>query len=625
MRAAEFPPITDAERALTAVPGEPNAPAVVLFKKSEFLMLGYGTRGQISSSFLVEVRTKILTEEGKNLGEVSIAHSDFVRLQGFQGRTVLPDGRVLLLPDDAKFERKVSTRQKRSVTSVAFPGVTVGAILDYRYELRFDSMYFLEPWYFSDELPVLHSEVTFKIPAEVRAKAWSSDPYKVGLHTESRQTTLGTEVRVWADNLPSVPDEPYGVPFVDLATQMMLLPTVYQTAYEHTELMASWESVCRLFDELYQKARRKEGDAVKQARGLAATGGAQQKAEAVFRFVRDTIETEDGEGIWGGEGSSVGKTLADRRGTTPDKALLLQTMLDAVGISSRLVWAAGRSQGQIDPQLANPAWFDRVLVAAEIDGRRVFLDPSDRSLAFGQLQYDYEGTPAVLVDKKKPETVVLPETPFDQNARRAVVDLTLDAEGSLVGTGELVLTGHHAWERIDWQDDDAKTLEAWKEWLDDRYKGFVVSDVKFDERPDERRVQLTWKLAQREEDVLGDETSLVPSRPLGPVSQPFVQAAELRRSPVVFDYPDRDEVELRLQWPEGWRVDTAPTLIKQEREQGAFVLEVEEKTAERTLVVRRRFELHARRIARTQDFEAVRSLFAAVEKSDAQTLALVRR
>ncbi|HBL25985.1 MAG TPA: hypothetical protein DD490_04030, partial [Acidobacteria bacterium] len=264
-------------------------------------------------------------------------------------------------------------------------------------------------------------------------------------------------------------------------------------------------------------------------------------------------------------------------------------------------------------------------VAAEIDGRRVFLDPSDRSLAFGQLQYDYEGTPAVLVDKKKPETVVLPETPFDQNARRAVVDLTLDAEGSLVGTGELVLTGHHAWERIDWQDDDAKTLEAWKEWLDDRYKGFVVSDVKFDERPDERRVQLTWKLAQREEDVLGDETSLVPSRPLGPVSQPFVQAAELRRSPVVFDYPDRDEVELRLQWPEGWRVDTAPTLIKQEREQGAFVLEVEEKTAERTLVVRRRFELHARRIARTQDFEAVRSLFAAVEKSDAQTLALVRR
>jgi len=625
VRAVEFPPVTDAERALTAVPGEPNAPAVVLFKKSEFLMMGYGTQGQVSSSFLVKARTKILTEEGKSLGEVSIAHSGFVRLQGFQGRTVLPDGRVLPLPADAKFERKLSARQKRSVTSVAFPGVTVGAILDYQYELRFDSMYYLEPWYFSDELPVLHSEVTFKIPAEVRAKAWSSDPYKVGLHNESHQTTIGTEVRVWADNLPSIPDEPFGVPFPDLATQMMLLPTVYQTAYEHTELMASWESVCRLFDEVYQKSQRKEGDAVKKARALAGSGGARQKAEAIFRFVRDEIETEDGDGIWGGEGSTVGKTLADQRGNSAEKALLLQTMLDAAGIGSRLVWAADRDRGQIDPQLANPAWFDRVLVAAEIEGQRVFLDPSDASLAFGQIQYGYEGTPAVLVDRKKPETVVLPETPFDQNTRRAVVDLTLDATGALAGTGELVLTGHHAWERIDWQDDDAKTLEAWKEWLDGRSKGFVVSDVKFDERPDEKRVTLTWKLAQREEDVLGDETSLVPSQPLGPVSQPFVQAGNQRRSPVVFDYPDRDEVELRLHWPEGWSVDASPALTKQERAEGGFLVEMEEKPAERTLVYRRRFDVRTRRIAKTQEYESVRALYAAVEKSDAQPLALVRR
>lgn len=48
--AADFPPITDRERSLATVAGEPNAPAVVLFKKSEFLMMGYGTRGAISSS-----------------------------------------------------------------------------------------------------------------------------------------------------------------------------------------------------------------------------------------------------------------------------------------------------------------------------------------------------------------------------------------------------------------------------------------------------------------------------------------------------------------------------------------------------------------------------------------------
>jgi hypothetical protein len=623
--AADFPPVTDQERALTAVPGEPNAPAVVLFRKSEFLMMGYGNQGQVSSILQVKARTKILTEQGKSLGEVSVPHSGFVRLQGFQGRTILPDGRVLPLPADAKFERKLSTRQKRSVTSVAFPGVEVGAILDYQFELRFDTMYYLEPWYFSDELPVLYSEVIFKVPLEVQAKAWSSDPFKAGLQTETRKTSIGSEVRVWAQNLPSIPDEPYGVPFADLATQMMLLPTGYGDGYQVVRLMESWESVCKLFDEVYQKAQRKEGDAVKKAREIAgkASAGARPRAEAIYRFVRDEIATEELGGVSLDEGSTVGKTLADKRGDYAEKALLLQTMLDAAQVGARLVWAADRWRGQIDPQLPNPGWFDRVLVAAEIDGQRVFLDPSDPSLGFGQIRYGYEGTPALIFDRKKPETVVLPETPFDQNGQRAVIDLTLDETGTLAGTGELVLTGHHAWERIDWKDDDAKTLEAWEEWLADRSKGFAVSDVRFEEKPDERLVRLTWKLAQHEEDVLGDEASLVPSRPLGPSAQPFVQ--DKRRTPILFSYADREEVELRLHWPEGWRVDTLPTLTKQERSAGAFVVEVEEKAAERTLVYRRRFELRHRKVASTQDYEAVRALFAAVEKSDAQPLALVRR
>lgn len=626
--AADFPPVTDAERSLTAVPKEPNAPAVVLFRKSEFLMMGYGSQARTSSTLLVSARTKILTEEGKSQGEVSVAHSNFVRLRGFQGRTILPDGRILPLPADARFERKVSKRQKRSVTSVAFPGVQVGAILDYQFELRFDSMFYLEPWYFSDELPVLHSEVVFKIPSEVRAAAWRSDPLQIGFKTESEVTSDGTRVRVWAQNLPSVPDEPFSAPFSDLAMQMLLLPVSYNNGYEVVPLLESWESVCKLYDESsYEKALRKDGDAVKRAREIAgkAGGGSRQRAEAIYRFVRDEIATEDLAGVDLREGASVGKTLADRRGDSADKALLLQAMLGAVQIKARPVWAAHRWRGEVDLQAANPAWFDRVLVAAEIDGQRIFLDPADPSLGFGQLQSGYEGTPAVIHDRKSPEKVVLPETPFDRNGRRAVIDLTLDEAGALAGTGELLLTGHPAWERIDWQEDEARTLEAWQKWLDESYPGFVVSGVQFEERPEERTVKLTWRLAQREEDVLGDEASLVPSQPLGPVRQPFVQEPGKRRSPVLFSYADLDEVELRLRWPEGWKVETLPGDAHYERPLGAIVVDVETREAERSLVYRRRFEMRRRKLGNTHDYEAVRSLYAAAEKSDAQPLALVRR
>ena len=88
--------------------------------------------GLLSRSFTIEVRRKILTEEGKKYGEAVVFHSKQSKLQDLQGRTVLPDGREVPLPKDAVFKRRLSRSEKQFVTSIAFPAVEVGAILDYR-------------------------------------------------------------------------------------------------------------------------------------------------------------------------------------------------------------------------------------------------------------------------------------------------------------------------------------------------------------------------------------------------------------------------------------------------------------------------------------------------------------
>jgi len=624
LAAEAFPPITEKERALASVAGEPNAPAVVLFKKAEFLMWGYDYQGAISSRLLVQERRKILTEQGKDLAEVAVAHNDFIRLAGFKGRTILPDGREIPLDSDARFERKRSKRHGRRVTTVTFPSVAVGAILDYQYELRMESIYFLEPWYFSEELPVVYSEMVFKIPREIQTQGWNRDPFKVGLKNESKKSSRGTELRVWGENLPSVPDDPFGLPFADLATQMMIVPAAYQDRDVYEKLMDSWPSVCEMLEEYYSKARRKDGGVAKKAKEVANAGGARQKAEALYRFVRDEIETVDQPGIFLAEGSSVEKTLSQKSGDPAEKALLLQSMLNAAKIDARLVWAADRANGQIDPQVPNPLWFDTVLVALDLDGQRIYLDPSDRALAFGRLQYGYEGTPALIHDARKPEGIVLPEPAHDQNARRAVLDLDLDAEGRLSGKGEVTYTGHHAWQKIDWKEDDAATLEAWKKWLGEEYPGFQIDGVRFDERPDEQTAKVFWTMKQREEDVLGDETTLAPSRPLGPTRQPFVQDASKRRSPVLFLFPEREEVELRLRWPEGWSVESQPKLASTKNRVGALTVGLDLNDAERSLVYRRRLDVTQRQLPSMQMYEEARALFGAAEKSDAQALVLAR-
>lgn len=625
-RAADFPPITDAERSLTSVPSEPNAPAAVLFKKGEFLMAGYGLQaGSLSSHLKIQARVKILTEEGKSNGEVEIGHSDFTRLRNFAARTVLPDGRVVPVPADAKFVRKTSRSKKTFTTAVAFPAVEVGAILDYQYELVFDSIYYLEPWYFSEGIPVRYSEVTFKTPLEIRGQAWSRTPFQTKIQTEQKRTSQGYETRSWAENLPSVPDDLYGPPFNDLATQMLLLPSAWIDAVQSQPLLESWPKTCEVIGGYYDKVRRRDSGVGTKARELARLGTPRHKAETLYRFVRDEIESGPYAGVVVDPEASLGDILSARRADRAEKALLLQALLKAVQVDSRLVWAADRDRGTIDTALPNPNWFDTVLVMVDLDGQKVFLDATDRSLGFGFLKPGYEGTPALLHDPKKPEGVVLPETPSDQNVRRAEIDLALDASGRLSGQGTLTFTGHRAWQRIDWQEDEAQTLTAWKDWLAERYKSFQLSDVKFTESPDERKVTVTWTMAEREEEVLGDEATVVPSAPLGPVAQPFVQPGSSRRTAVMFDFPDREEVVLKVRWPEGWHAEALPRTIDVAKSVGALSSTAEVNETERSLVYRRQVDLTKRMLASPQEYEAVRSLYAEVEKTDAQALLLVRR
>jgi hypothetical protein len=625
-RAAEpFPPVTEAERALTAVAKAPNAPAVVLWKQAEFRMLGYGIGSQVSSTITVQERRKILTGAGKGYGEVAIPHSRDVRLQGLEGRTVLPDGRVLPLTAEAKFVRRVSQRDKRSVTSVAFPGVDVGAILDIRYELHFDSFLYLEPWYLSDELPVLRSEIVYLVPKGIILRGGGVDPYKNGIQSAQETTLFGLKIRIWSENLPPVPDEPYGPPFADLATQVLLLPAFMDLGAGRTPLLESWEAVSKILDDIYDPVRKKDRGVAEAARRIAGAAKPRQQAEALYRFVRDEIETdEDDEGVFPFEGASVAGALDRKRGSSLDKALLLQALLREVKIDARPVWAGDRRRGAIDTAMVNTWWFDRVLVAVSLDGQRIVVDPADRSLSFGQLEPWYEGTPAVVHDRKKPEVITLPEAPFDQNARRAVLDLALDASGRLAGTGELVLTGHHAWREITGKPEDAETTKAWTDWLGARFKEFKISGVHVEESVADRKMRIAWSLAQRDEAVLGDEASLAPSLPLGPVTQPLVQAAGTRHSAVLLSYADRDELELRLAWPEGWKADQQPQEIRQETPAGSMAVSIEPGSDGRSLIYRRRFDLKKKQFASVPEIDALRALYAAMEKSDAQTVSLVR-
>ncbi|HEV7668005.1 MAG TPA: DUF3857 domain-containing protein [Thermoanaerobaculia bacterium] len=627
---AEFPPISPEEQALKEVAGAPNARAVVLFRKAEFRMMDWAS-SDISSRLTLRERVKILTEQGKDRGEIQLFHSSFVRLYSLSARTVLPDGRVVELAKDARFERKLSKSRKYYVTSIAFPNVEVGAILDAEYELRFDNIFYLEPFYFSSDIPVRSAEIRYLIPNSLGVQTWMRDPFQIGVKSEKGRERDRRTLRAWAENLPPILDEPYGLPFADLATQIMLVPTVFDEGTVHQRLMESWAATSALLGESWEKARRRGGDSGKRAQALAQKAGANRRdqASAIYAFVRDEIAfDDDGTGVFlTGSEPSADAVLRAGHGTPAEKALLLEAMLDAAKLDAKPVWATPRSSGLIDAQVANPAWFDRVLIAVELGGQdgRIYLDPTDRRLGFGRLDADYEGTAALLPDPKKPEGVVLAQSPADQNVEKATVTLQVDEGGRLAGTGKLRLTGLSATDKLRWRETPEKTTEAWHDWLVERFEGYTFTDLVVRESVEERTLDVTWTMTQKEEEALGDEVSLAASRPLGPQTEPFSASSAQRRSPILFDFPYSEQVDFEVIWPEGWHVESAPHTTKSESAAGAFALSIQIDDATKKVTIHRAFDLRQKQLSTREECELARTLFAAAAKSDAQALVLVRR
>jgi hypothetical protein len=254
----------------------------------------------------------------------------------------------------------------------------------------------------------------------------------------------------------------------------------------------------------------------------------------------------------------------------------------------------------------------------------IFLDPAERGLAMGQIAADYEGTQALVFDYRKPQLITLPTTPFDSNQRDVTLELALDAEGKLSGSGTVTLTGHHAAERI------AEGLEGgaekvWADWLKSRFTGFEIQDLKISEAVEDRRISATFNLAQVDEEVLGDEASFQPSRPLGPVRQVLPTPAEQRRTPVQFDYGDRNTLELSLSWPEGWQLAGKADDSNFDDPVGAFTAATRLEPENRKLSYSRRFDLKAASFSSREEYARLRALYGEVAKHDAQMVLLVRQ
>ncbi len=558
--AQEWGDVSEEILGMTGIPEDSEADAVILFAK--------GTIAITLRFDLVihrHTRIKILTERGLKYGDVSIALGSEDKIDELRAQTILPNGKKITLSKKDIFTKK---RRRGSEKVFAIPGVEVGAVIEYAYEITNKQLAFLAPWQFQHGEFTKLSELALIIPEGFDYRAFASNAYVPDPQRESFQISdpqLGTSFVgrfVWrAENLPALKREPYMTTLKDYWATLFFQIVSYRnpkdTMSDPTIFIKPWDDLAETLQKSYKPLLRRNRTLKKRTLALVPeTRDDRTRAEAIYGYVRDSIETSASSG----SRKRPNDVLKRKKGSSFEKNMLLIAMLRAAGFEASPLRISTRTNGRLQENWPQLLQFNYTIAHLSIDDEVYFLDTNDGQCPFVLLPPRFLSGKGFLVAEEEGKIVEIP-MPKDASTSRTNTQAKLTENGDLLCQTTLQFEGYRGIsERKDLVEEKPKKYV--KEILENRFgdvtiDGFQIAQDKDIDMPLE--VKIDYRI-QNYAQVVGDmvycPSSLIHRRQ----SNPF--KSEKRLFPVEFNYGFASEEIVDLTLPEGFEIVEIPEVQK---------------------------------------------------------------
>ena len=562
LTAADWRPVTPEELALKAPRVEQDADAEIL---SWDVHVGdeMDSQGEFQNVQVHSIRIKIFTETGKEkLGTVDIPYFKQTSVSDVAGRTIKPDGSIVLLTKDAIFDRVAAKGGglKIKQRSFAMPGVEPGAIIEYTWkEVHSDEIAQYLPLPLQRDYPV--ERLTYHIKP-------LASPY---LHVQMRTLALnaaqaqfaeegkGVYSATWND-IPAYHAEPF-MPPENEARRWML---VYYEPVYNLSPEKFWKDLGR---ETYKtwEAEVKVNSDVKQIAAQAVNGATtdEEKLKRLLQYCQTHIKNTNSDQVTAEERQSAklnhnsADTLHRGIGTANDIQVAFIALARAAGYDARLARLGDRGESFFRPVQLTGYFLRNIDVAVQVNGAWRFYDPSSPDIPAGMLRWQEEGLDALITDPKDPVFVKTPMTTSEKSSVHRMAIGTLDEEGTLVATIRETLGGqiglrwrlNHATSSKDEQEQYVKDKVA------AQFAGAEVSRIIVFVPPDlDKQVVLTYDVkvpvyAQR----TGKRLFVAPS--FFETAKQARFTAGTRRYPIYFDFPWSEVDRVDIAVPPGYVMD----------------------------------------------------------------------
>jgi hypothetical protein len=567
-------------------------------------------------------RIKVLTEKGKELGTVELPYAKHVySVADIKARTIQPDGTIIPLegkPADILKEKTKGYQVGRKVFTL--PGVQVGSILEYYFQLRYSVNYVVNPYWFIQHPHFVH-KAQYKCTSCDYEQRFSVLPPGVAIGKDH----LGHTILDLTD-VPAAPNEEWMPPMGDMLYKVVFfrpLETYGKPFWTYEG--DSWSASVNAFVDPSNSLRI-------AVQGLIHPGDTDlDKAEKLYKAVQAlentdfTREKSDAERkkLNIQESNRAEDVWAHKSGTRTEIALLYLSMLRAAGVTAYAMRVVDRDQGVFIQEFHDYDQLDDTLVLVTIDGKTIALDPGQKMCPFQIVSWRHSMTTGLRQTASGSALATTPGQAYTANTIQRTGEITIDPQGAIDGNLHFLMTGQEAldWRQYALENDDAEVKKNFDEWLAKMVPDGVEAHIDQFTGLNDPESDLSAAIT-----VKGTLGTATPKRLLLPAlffaahgDHPFVNQ-EKRITPVDMHYGGQTFDTVTYLLPPGFNVESSPNPVKVPW-QGHAVLNIDFKVDPGKITVVRKFT-RAFTFVNQDEYPALHDFYQKVATADQQQLVL---
>ncbi|MCB0646298.1 MAG: DUF3857 domain-containing protein [Saprospiraceae bacterium] len=586
---------------------EPDTSAgAVILEDMGTLMIEY--KKNFVTKLQRHTRIKVLKESGTVYGDLLIPFTHGEKLETITDLKVMvhhPDGRKQSISKKSFVTEKLD--EQYSVIKVPCPGVQVGSIIEYAYDLRSKNFLMPREWYFQSDIPTRYS--CFRM--------LETDDFRYTFILIGNEEVKDDSINFQAFDLPALTQEVFVTWPESYCTRLTLQLNAIRSGFFMQPVLNTWEDLAQGLKVLpyfgvainETNVNAKAWEELEQK--LSGIDDERLKAKIIYDHVVSKVE-------WNGlytiyTGKSKNEVWNSGTGTTADiNALIINLMLRA-GLQAHPVLGCPRNLGWFNdrmPVMDNIKYFFGEVMA---NGERILFNGINKGVPFGYLpENDYNGK-AVLLNK---DTAQVIDIPAQYSTDYHVILLDIKEEGLVDVNISSIYHGVALEFRTELQKEE-KQKEYLMQLLD-AYQNVEILEYTSAKKDSifEENIHLTFDLnATNEQEFIYLQQSLMSSF----IKNPFV--ARTRKYPMDFAYLAEENIHLIINIPEGYQLESLPASKSIQSEKGEIAFNVEYQLNEKVLDIEKSASVNSAFIFPSR-YDDIKYTFAEIERLNNDILVL---